>query len=276
MRGVGGVGVRQRLRRRAVRAAVVLLPGDHEPGLLQGRDELVERGEPDRVGVGHLRPLGTGQRRPLLEREGEAAARPERAGNPADQRVLVLHGEHRLEQEHDVEGAVRERRDAPDLEAAGEVARALAGEGDGALAEVHAQVVAAELPCEEASGPADAAAQVQHRDPGADAGTRRKRADLAGVHEALLPGELAGWIGRHARALQRAVEGGADVLPHEPNAPRKRSRNASIGQTGACGSGRRPSCQPHPAIRRITFGSRATTEIGTSWLAPSPVTIVAG
>ena len=50
----------------------------------------------------------------------------------------------------------------------------------------------------------------------------------------------------------------------EPNAPRKRSRNALIGQTGAVGVGRMPSTQPHPAILRITAGSWAMTEMGTS------------
>ena len=50
----------------------------------------------------------------------------------------------------------------------------------------------------------------------------------------------------------------------EPNAPRKRSRKALIGQTGAVGLGRIPSTQPHPAIRRSTAGSWAMTEIGTS------------
>ena len=62
----------------------------------------------------------------------------------------------------------------------------------------------------------------------------------------------------------------------ESNALRKRSRKALIGQTGACGFGRRPSCQPHPAIRCSTAGSWAMIEIGTSWLAPCPVTIVRG
>ena len=37
-----------------------------------------------------------------------------------------------------------------------------------------------------------------------------------------------------------------------------------------------PRCQPQPPIRSITFGSWAMTEIGTSWLAPWPVTTVAG
>ncbi len=54
---------------------------------------------------------------------------------------------------------------------------------------------------------------------------------------------------------------------------RRRLRNAFIGQTGACGLGSMPSCQRHPRIRSITFGSRAMTEIGTSWLAFWPVAV---
>ena len=57
---------------------------------------------------------------------------------------------------------------------------------------------------------------------------------------------------------------------------RKRSRNDAIGQTGASGLGDMPSSQPHPATCSITAGSRAMTEIGTSWPAPWPVTTVAG
>ena len=50
-----------------------------------------------------------------------------------------------------------------------------------------------------------------------------------------------------------------------------------MGQTGARGLGNMPSCQLHPAIRRITLGSCAMTEMGTSWLGSSwPVTSVAG
>ena len=37
-------------------------------------------------------------------------------GDPAHQRVLLLEGEHGLEQQHDVDGAGRERRDLSDRE----------------------------------------------------------------------------------------------------------------------------------------------------------------
>jgi hypothetical protein len=90
---------------------VVLLPRDDEPARSRDSGDRVEPAEPDRVGVGHRRPLGRRERRPLLEREGEAPAGPERRGDLAHQRVLVLEGEHRLEQEDDVEGAGWEGRD---------------------------------------------------------------------------------------------------------------------------------------------------------------------
>ena len=159
-----------------------------------------------------------------------------------------------------------------DGKAARQVARSLTGDGDGARAGVHAEVGAGQLAHQEAPGPGDAAAQVQHRYARADAGLHRQRPDLAGGHEAFLADELAGGVRRHARAVQRPLERRAVVLSHgrgdEPNAVRKRSRNAVMAQTGACGLGSMPSCQPQPAIRCITFGSWPMTEIGTSWLAP--------
>ena len=86
----------------------------HVPPLPEGPFEALlhrgERREPDRVGVGHGRALVRRERLSLLEREGEAAARRERPGHRAHERVLVLDREHRLEQQHDVERAVRERR----------------------------------------------------------------------------------------------------------------------------------------------------------------------
>ena len=77
-------------------------------------------------------------------------------------------------------------------------------------------------------------------------------------------------------ARQRHGHDEPGVAGFGPKAPRKRSRNALIGHTGACGLGRMPSTQPHPRIRRSTDGSWAMIEIGTSWLASSPLTVVAG
>jgi hypothetical protein len=161
----------------------------------------------------------------------KAKSPPEHRGDLAQQRVLVLEGEHRLEQEHDVEGAGWEGRDLRDREAARQVARALAGDGDGARAGVHAQVDAAQLPREETPGPGDAAAQVQHRDPGADADLHRQGPDLAGGHEALLPDKLAGGVRRHARAVQGPVERRAVILPHGAPPSARVSRSPATSRT---------------------------------------------
>src|SRR5450755_4587941 len=59
-------------------------------------------------------------------------------------------------------------------------------------------------------------------------------------------------------------------------APRNWLRKASIGRSGAEEPGSSPSCQCPEAICLNTEGSRATIEIGTSWLAPAPLTAVWG
>ena len=80
-----------------------------------------------------------------------------------------------------------------------------------------------------------------------------------------LPGDEGATGLAHARPP--AVSGVGDrprVADYERKASKKRSRNASIFQTGASGRGRSPFCQPHPPIRSSTAGSWAMTEIGTS------------
>ena len=72
------------------------------------------------------------------------------------------------------------------------------------------------------------------------------------------PTNSPGGVRRDARAPCSARSNGARsscLIGRDENAVRKRSRNAAIGQTGACGPGSMPSCQPHPAIRSSTFGS---------------------
>src|ERR1039457_6229872 len=49
-----------------------------------------------------------------------------------------------------------------------------------------------------------------------------------------------------------------------------------MGSSGAPGPGSSPSCQCQGAICLNTEGSRATIEIGTSWLTPGPLTAVWG
>ena len=59
-------------------------------------------------------------------------------------------------------------------------------------------------------------------------------------------------------------------------APRNWLRKASMGSSGAIGPGISPSCQCQDAICLNTDGSRAMIEIGTSWVAPAPLTVVWG
>jgi MFS family permease len=59
-------------------------------------------------------------------------------------------------------------------------------------------------------------------------------------------------------------------------AARNRSRKASMRHSGALGLGSSPSCQFHEEIPASTAGSCATTATGTWWLAPAPLTVVAG
>src|SRR5258707_15797977 len=59
-------------------------------------------------------------------------------------------------------------------------------------------------------------------------------------------------------------------------APRNWLRKASIGSSGAEGPGSSPSCQRQEEICLNTEGARATIEIGTSWLAPAPLTMLQG
>ncbi len=130
-----------------------------------------QRGEPDRVGVRHALSLRL--------REGQPSSMVKANRPPVvsarryllKQRLLVGKGEHGLEQEHHVERAGRDRRDPRDLEATRKVAGPLACDVDGARAEVHAEIGATELPGDEPSGPGHSAAQVQHGDPGCDAGS---------------------------------------------------------------------------------------------------------
>ena len=101
-----------------------------------------------------------------------------------------------------------------DLEAAGEAAGPLACNLDRARALVDPKVVAAQLARDEASRPRDAAAQVEHRGAGCDAGPLRERSNLARAHEALLLHVLTRRVGRHPGPLQRHDERHAVILLH--------------------------------------------------------------
>ena len=140
-----------------------------EADSVQEGEHLVDRDQPDGVGVGHLGSLRLGEGEARFEGAGEAAAGREGAGDLLKQWLLVGERQQRLEQDHHVELARGDRRDPGHLEAAWEVAGALAGDVDGVGAVVDAEVVAARLLGDEAAGAADAAAEVQHRDAGGDA-----------------------------------------------------------------------------------------------------------
>src|SRR6185312_3870107 len=166
------------------------------------------------VGTRHAHPLCLGQRLALLQREREPPARGEGPRHLPQQRPLVAEGKHGLEEEHDLEGPRRQRRDLPDVEAAGQAAGALAGNGDRALARVDTEVVAAEPPRQETAGACDSTAQVEHPDAWADAGPFRQAADLGGAYEALLLDVLAGAEGRLLSGTQGLDEHAAVVPAH--------------------------------------------------------------
>ena len=220
VRRVGGERGDQRIRHGTVGAAAIILPADTETGPFQAGEHLLERGEPDRVGVGHALSLCLREGQALLHGEGEPPAGRERPGYLPQQRLLVGKGKHGLEQQHYVEGAGRDRRDPRDLEATGKVAGPLTRDVDGAGAEIHPEIDATQLPRDEPPGSGDAAAEVEHGDAGCDAGPFRQSKNLPGRHEALLLDELAGGVRRHARSLQCLDERSALVLLHGCSTPR--------------------------------------------------------
>ena len=184
----------------------------------------------------------------------------------SQQRLLVGKGEHRLEQEHHVERAGRDRGDPRDLEATGKAAGALARDLDGAGAGVHPQIGAAQLPGDEPPGPGDAAAQVEHGDPGRDAGPARQRPDLAGAHEALLLDELAGGVRRHAGSPQGLDERSALVLLHGRSTRTQLTIPARTPDTLS------PYCPRYPRTRRRPIGSRQVTGGTVRTVQAGPVT----
>src|SRR5262249_34363892 len=98
----------------------------------------------------------------FLDREGETTARLQYARHLAHQGLLVGEGQHRLQQEYDLEATVGQWRNASLLEAAGEIPGQLPGGGQCAGAAVDAQVVAARLPRDHPARARSSAAQVEH------------------------------------------------------------------------------------------------------------------
>src|SRR6516165_5298605 len=101
-----------------MRSAPVFLPANHQTGVSEERAYLVERREPDRVGVWHARPFGLGQGHALLHREPEPSAEWQRTRDCLHQRLLVSESEQRLEQEHRIERPGGEWWDLRDHESA--------------------------------------------------------------------------------------------------------------------------------------------------------------
>jgi demethylmenaquinone methyltransferase/2-methoxy-6-polyprenyl-1,4-benzoquinol methylase len=79
VRGIGGKCVDQGIRQGTVRPAAVVLPSDNEADPFQAGEHVRQRGEPNRVGVGHARALRLGEGPTLLQGEGEPPTDPERA-----------------------------------------------------------------------------------------------------------------------------------------------------------------------------------------------------
>src|SRR5690606_13871133 len=102
----------------------------------------------------------------------------------------VAEGEHRLPQQHDVEGASWEVRDLTDLVAAAQVpnhaTRGLHGRGAG----IDTDELAPEPPSDQASGASRATTQVEHGGVGGDPRPHRQRVDISGTHEPVLVNEL--------------------------------------------------------------------------------------
>jgi ubiquinone/menaquinone biosynthesis C-methylase UbiE len=216
--GIGGERLGQRCGGRGMRLSAVFLPADDQADPVHSGEHLLDLDQMHGVGVGHQRPLRVGERRAPFKGAGESPAGGERGGDLPQQRLLLGERQHRLKQEHHLERAWRQRRDPRYLEATGEIAGPPARDLDGAGAVVDPEVVATQLPRDEAPRPGDAAAQVQHRDARADARLSRQRQDFAGAHEALLFDELAGRIRPDPGPPEGTHEGSALVLPHAEDA----------------------------------------------------------
>src|SRR5205085_7695360 len=99
------------------------------------------------------------------------------------------------------------------------IAGALARDVDGAGAGVHAQVVAAHLPCDEAPWPGNAAAQIEYRDPRRNPRLTREVLNLSGAHKALLLDEFAGGVRRDTGPVEGPDERSALVLLYHRRSP---------------------------------------------------------
>ncbi len=74
--------------------SAVILPTDNQPDLLQAGEHLWQRGEPDRVGVGHPLSLRLREGQAFLHGEGEPPAGREGLRHLLKQRLLLWKGKH--------------------------------------------------------------------------------------------------------------------------------------------------------------------------------------
>ena len=177
---------------------------DHQTGAVQRCSHLVERREPDRVGIGHALSLRLGEGRALFQREGEPPAGCERRRYLLKQRAPCREtrawsraAAPRRTARAGAAGSARPRSDREGRRRARARSR-----WRSELASTPRYVQPSSRVMNR-PGPADSAAQVQHGDAGARSRPDRQRPDLAGAHEALLLDELAGGV-RRLRARRRA------------------------------------------------------------------------
>src|SRR5215472_10194828 len=195
----------------------VLPPPDHgQPRLAQHACQFRQLDEPDSIGAGHPRPLQLGERPAFLDRESETPARLQHALHLTHQGLLVGEGQHRLQQEYHLEATLGQRREVSLLEAAGEIPGQLLGGAQRAGGVIDTQVAASQLRCDHPAGAGHPAAQVEHRDAGADPGLVSQRPDLARPHEALLTGILARGESGRLGPLQRSQQRCSLILTSDP------------------------------------------------------------
>ena len=160
--------------------AVLLDPADLEALPLQRGEQLGQRIGHTVSAAGIARRSGAVSGRPSSTVKANRPPGRSAAATAASSASLSPEREQRLEQQHHVERPAGDRRDLGDLEAAGQVPggagarpRRRRARGPRRGSGSRSSAVTSR------PGPADAAAQVQHRDARTDAGPRGQRPDLA-------------------------------------------------------------------------------------------------
>ena len=168
----GDEGIRHGAMGRAV-----IPPGGRtaEPGPIEVLEHLLQGRQPDGVGGGRQRSFGRGERSPLLEREREAPAGSERGTARSPSRGALSGNASRVSSSSTTSnaagggGGIRETSKRH-----GTPAGALAGDVDGARADVDPQVGATEFAGDVAARAGHATAEVQRGHPRRDARGRAR------------------------------------------------------------------------------------------------------